>query len=67
MSRVSDALDRRRVEHSLDVAGDTAVNVSRVLQRRQYRGDRSRGQAYLTYDASVEVLEADIWPYAVLK
>ena len=39
MSRVSDALDRRRMEHSLDVAGDTAVNVSRVLQCRQYRGE----------------------------
>lgn len=56
------------VDHSLDVAGDTAVDVSRVLQCRQYR-DEEKGyqKAYLTYDASVEVLEAGIGPYTVLK
>ena len=63
---INNVLEHQYTGSSLDVAGDTTVYLSCELRHCQLHHEDFERHTYLENDTGVEVLEADIGPYAVL-
>ena len=59
-------LEHQHTGSSLDVAGDTTVYLSCELRHCWLHHEAFERYTYLEYDTGVEVLKADVGPYAVL-